>query len=58
MTASEPGIPIAQLNLGVALARQRQYARGVAPLTRAVALQPDDMRARYELASRSTRPAT
>jgi len=51
VTASEPGIPIAQLNLGVALARQKQYARAVAPLTRAVALRPDDMRARYELAS-------
>jgi choline-sulfatase len=49
VTASDPGIPIAQLNLGVARSRQRQYARAVAPLTRAVALQPDDMRAHYEL---------
>jgi choline-sulfatase len=51
VTASEPGIPIAQLNLGVALARQKQYARAVAPLARAVELRPDDMRARYELAA-------
>ena len=49
VTASEPAIPIAQLNLGVARARQKQYARAVQPLTRAVALQPDDMRAHYEL---------
>jgi tetratricopeptide (TPR) repeat protein len=51
VTASEPGIPIAQLNLGVARARQRQYARAVPPLTRAVALQPDEMRGHYELGS-------
>jgi tetratricopeptide (TPR) repeat protein len=51
VTASDPGIPIAQLNLGVALARRKQYSRAVAPLTRAVALRPDDMRAHYELAS-------
>src|SRR4029077_20127770 len=35
----------------VAYARQKQPARAVAPLTRAVALQPADMRAHYELAS-------
>jgi len=51
VTASDPAIPIAQLNLGVALARRKQYARAVGPLTRAVALRPDDMRGRYELAS-------
>jgi arylsulfatase A-like enzyme/Flp pilus assembly protein TadD len=49
--ATEPDIPIAQLNLGVARARQRQHARAIAPLTRAVALLPGDMRAHYELAS-------
>jgi tetratricopeptide (TPR) repeat protein len=49
VTASDPGIPIAQLNLGVARARQRQYARAIAPLTRAVALQPAEMRGHYEL---------
>jgi choline-sulfatase len=51
VTAAEPAIPIAQLNLGVAYARQKQAARAVPPLTRAVALQPADMRAQYELAS-------
>ena len=49
--AREPGIPIAQLNLGIARARQKQYARAVPPLTRAVALKTEDMRAHYELAS-------
>jgi arylsulfatase A-like enzyme/Flp pilus assembly protein TadD len=51
VTAAEPAIPIAQLNLGVAYARQHKAARAVPPLTRAVALQPADMRAQYELAS-------
>jgi arylsulfatase A-like enzyme/Flp pilus assembly protein TadD len=51
VTVAEPAIPIAQLNLGVAYARQKQPARAVPPLTRAVALQPADMRAQYELAS-------
>lgn len=49
VTAIEPGIPIAQLNLGVARARQHQYAQAIAPLTRAVTLQPADMRGHYEL---------
>ena len=49
VTASEPGIPIAQLHLGVARAQQHQYARAIAPLTRAATLQPEDMRAHYEL---------
>ncbi len=39
----EPDIPIAQLNLGIARARQRQYAQAIAPLTRAATLQPDTM---------------
>jgi choline-sulfatase len=49
VTASEPNIPIAQLNLGVARARQRQYAKALAPLRKAIALQPDTMVAHYEL---------
>jgi arylsulfatase A-like enzyme/Tfp pilus assembly protein PilF len=49
VVAGEPGIPIAQLNLGVALARQRQYARAIAPLRRAAALEPENMRGHYEL---------
>jgi choline-sulfatase len=49
VTASDPNIPLAQLQLGIARARQRQYTRAVAPLTRSVALQPDQMFAHYEL---------
>ena len=49
VVASEPNIPIAQLNLGVARARQRHYARAVAPLRRAVEMQPAGMRGHYEL---------
>jgi choline-sulfatase len=49
VAATDPDIPIAQLNLGVARARQRQHAQAIAPLTRAVALLPGDMRAQYEL---------
>jgi arylsulfatase A-like enzyme/Flp pilus assembly protein TadD len=49
VTASEPHIPLAQLNLGIARAHQRQYAQAIAPLRRALALQPDVMLAHYEL---------
>ena len=49
VVAGEPDIPIAQLNLGVARARQRQYARAIPPLKRAAALQPENMRGHYEL---------
>ena len=49
VTASEPNIPLAQLQLGIARSRQRQYARAVAPLTRAIALEPEQMLAHYEL---------
>jgi arylsulfatase A-like enzyme/Flp pilus assembly protein TadD len=49
VVAGEPDIPIAQLNLGVARARQRQYARAIPPLRRAAMLQPDNMRSHYEL---------
>src|SRR5256712_7400394 len=47
--ASDPDIPIAQLNLGVARARQRQYRQAIAPLKKAIALQPQQMFAHYEL---------
>jgi len=50
VTASEPNIPLAQLQLGVAYARQRQYGRAVPTLKKAVALQPENMFAHYELA--------
>ena len=49
VTAAEPEIPLAQLQLGVARVHQRQYALAVAPLTKAVALQPEQMTAHYEL---------
>jgi choline-sulfatase len=49
VVASEPDIPIAQLNLGVARARLHQYAQAIAPLSKAIALQPDVMIAQYEL---------
>ena len=49
VTASDPGIPLAQLQLGIARTRQRQYARAIDPLTRAIALEPDQMIAHYQL---------
>ena len=49
VTASDPGIPLAQLQLGIARTRQRQYARAIEPLTRAVALEPEQMIGHYEL---------
>jgi tetratricopeptide (TPR) repeat protein len=42
-------LPIAQLNLGIARARQRQWAQAIPALIKAAALQPDTMIARYEL---------
>jgi tetratricopeptide (TPR) repeat protein len=50
VTASEPNISLAQLNLGIARAHQRDYGRAIAPLKRAIALDPDRMIAHYELA--------
>jgi arylsulfatase A-like enzyme/Tfp pilus assembly protein PilF len=50
VTAAEPGIPLAQLQLGVAYARQKQYARAVPTLRKAVALQPENLFGHYELA--------
>ena len=47
--ASDPGIHIAQLNLGIARARQKQYAP-IAPLKGPSRLQPEVMIAHYELA--------
>ena len=47
--ASEPHIPIAQMHLGIARARQQRYREAIAPLTQAIALQPEVMLAHYEL---------
>jgi tetratricopeptide (TPR) repeat protein len=49
VTASEPDIPLAQLQLGIAFVRTRQHARAIAPLTKAVSLDPDQLFGQYEL---------
>jgi arylsulfatase A-like enzyme/Flp pilus assembly protein TadD len=49
VTASEPDIPLAQLQLGIARVRLKQHARAIAPLTRAVTLDPDQLFGQYEL---------
>lgn len=49
VVASDPQIPVAQLQLGIARARQRNYAAAVAPLRKAIELQPDAMIAHYEM---------
>ncbi len=49
VTASDPQIPMAQLQLGVALCRQRQYARAIPALRKAITMQPDAMNAHYEM---------
>jgi choline-sulfatase len=51
VTANEPTIPIAQLNLGVARARQRQWKPAIDTLHKAITLDPESMLAHYELAS-------
>jgi arylsulfatase A-like enzyme/Flp pilus assembly protein TadD len=47
--ATDPQIPMAQLQLGVARCRERKYAQAIAPLRRAIALQPDAVMAHYEM---------
>jgi tetratricopeptide (TPR) repeat protein len=49
--SSEPTIQIAQFNLGVARARQRQHAAAIAPLRKAIAINPNALNAQYELGS-------
>jgi tetratricopeptide (TPR) repeat protein len=49
VTATEPDIPLAQLQLGIARLRLKQYARAIAPLTKAVSLEPDQLFGQYEL---------
>lgn len=53
VTANDPGVPIAQLNLGVARARERRFAAAITALEKAVSLDPESMIAHYELASAS-----
>jgi predicted Zn-dependent protease len=50
VTSTDPDIQMAQLQLGFARVRQRQYARAIPPLRKAIELQPDAMLAHYELA--------
>ena len=49
VTASEPDIPLAQLQLGIARVRLKQHARAIGPLTKAVSLEPDQLFGHYEL---------
>jgi arylsulfatase A-like enzyme/Tfp pilus assembly protein PilF len=49
VTAAEPNIAIAQLQLGIARARQRQFARAIPALEKAIALDPEQLFARYEI---------
>jgi choline-sulfatase len=49
VTASEPNVKLAQLQLGISRAHQKQYARAIDPLRKAIALDPEDMFAHYEL---------
>jgi arylsulfatase A-like enzyme/cytochrome c-type biogenesis protein CcmH/NrfG len=47
--STDPQIPMAQLQLGVARCRERKYAQAIAPLRRAIELQPDAVMAHYEM---------
>jgi len=49
VTAREPNVKLAQLQLGVSRAHQKQYARAIAPLRKAIELDPEDMFAHDEL---------
>jgi arylsulfatase A-like enzyme/cytochrome c-type biogenesis protein CcmH/NrfG len=49
VVATDPQIPMAQLQLGIARARQRRYREAIAPLRTAIELQPDSMQAHYEM---------
>jgi tetratricopeptide (TPR) repeat protein len=49
VTASEPDIPLALLQLGIARVRTKQHARAIAPLTRFVSIDPDQLFGQYEL---------
>ena len=51
VVASEPSIPIAQLNLGIAYARTKQYRKAVDALEQATRLDPTSTIGEYELGS-------
>jgi arylsulfatase A-like enzyme/thioredoxin-like negative regulator of GroEL len=48
---TDPGIPMAQLQLGMARAKQRRWAEAMAPLHEAIARQPDSAVAHYTMAA-------
>jgi tetratricopeptide (TPR) repeat protein len=47
--ATDPQIPMAHLQLGVARGRDRRYAQAIAPLRKAITLQPESVTAHYEM---------
>jgi Flp pilus assembly protein TadD len=49
VVASDPQIQTAQYFLGVAYARQKNYAKAIPPLRKAIELQPDGVMAHYEM---------
>jgi len=49
VVASDPQIQSAQYYLGVAYARQKNYAKAIPPLRKAIELQPDAVMAHYEM---------
>lgn len=49
VVAGDPKIQTAQLFLGVAYTRQKNYAKALGPLRKAIELQPEAMLAQYEI---------
>jgi arylsulfatase A-like enzyme/Flp pilus assembly protein TadD len=49
VVATDPQIPMAQLQLGVARCRERRYREAIPPLRRAIELQSDNVMAHYEM---------
>jgi arylsulfatase A-like enzyme/Tfp pilus assembly protein PilF len=49
VTTSDPQIPMAQLQLGIARARQKRYRDALGPLHKAIELNPDAAMAHYEM---------
>jgi arylsulfatase A-like enzyme/Tfp pilus assembly protein PilF len=49
VVATDPQIPVAQLQLGIALCRERKYALAIPALHKAIELQPDSGVAHYEM---------
>jgi Tfp pilus assembly protein PilF len=47
--ATDPQIPMAQLQLGIARCRERKYAQAIPALRKAITLQPDAVMAHYEM---------